>query len=418
MVSIVLLTTEEVLQRNGFWYCLDTVWVTEEMEPFEEVRHEHMFIKPLSRDFYYAKYPDIPRSESDDENSLSLNGFRSKHQEWKSKICVRRFGAQRRNSHQSHSSWNGVRLTSSGSLNNLTRRTTSLTENQSKEIFLPANNENKIIKSTLSSKTHDEKVQDFFKRLLESVPPPPLEDLQDSIIDINCCSIVKPLEANTDFNDIEVPGYADFEKNKILQIEDDQNLLPTTSTLKKSQRKVSFNLNTSKPEFESNESWFDSIYGVSDMIMSTSEENINVNLEEPNNTGNDPDDQDFYPSWSEILHECEVNDSIVRSKESLVSTEEIISQSHRIDASIQDFEPEDINDDETGYARFAIFKIHQTIKIQGNMIDSSSMKDLSESYCNIRETQNDPSFFRTVYRLAPNSIDDCQELVKNVQSSR
>lgn len=419
MVSIVLLTTEEVLQRNVYWYCLDTLWATEELEPFEEVKREHQFTKPLSRDFYYAKYPDIPRSESEDETSISINGFINKHEQWKSKICMRRFDAQRRNSRLSHLSWNGIRTTSCGSLNNVPRRATSLTEKQCNE-FLPAPTDNKKIeKEEITVKSNDERVRDFFKRLLESVPPPPLEDLPDSVTDINLCSILEQPKDDIDFNDIEIPGYADFEKGKIQQTEDEFRLLPATSTLKKPQRKVSFNLTTSKPEFESIESWYDSIYGVSDLMISNSGDNINVDLEETYNRIRDPDDQENFPSWSEILIECDVNDSIAGSKESLKSTEEvIISRSHCADATIHELGFDEISDEETGYARFAIYKIHQTIKNQGNMMDSSSMKNLSESDCNLfKQTHKDPSFFGTVYRLAPNSFDDIQDLVNNIPSS-
>ncbi|PZC75064.1 hypothetical protein B5X24_HaOG206792 [Helicoverpa armigera] len=413
MVSIVLLTTEEVLQRNGYWSCLDTVWITEELEPFEEVKPEHLYIKPLSRDYYYAKYPEIPRSESEDEHSLTLSGFQSKHSEWKSKVCVKRFDAQRRNSRQSHLSFNEVKARNSASFNKETRRATSWSEQYCCN-NVPSTTRHNANTESIPSRNHDEKVRDFLNRLLESVPPPPIEELQDSSDDINACSIVEPPKEFVAFDDIEIPGYADFENDKILQTERGHSLLPATSTLKKSQRRVSFNLNTSRTEFESNESWYDSIYGISDLMLSASGENIIRDLDSFNaslNTG----DQDNFPSWSEILMECEVNDSIVRSQD---STEEVISKSHCVDAQIQDLGSDDISDEETCYARFAIYKIHQTMKIQGHMVDSSPMKDLSEDDCNFTDKKlEDPYFFGAMYRLAPNSFEDIEELVNNRASS-
>lgn len=410
MVSIVLLTTEEVLQRNSFWYCLDAAWDIEDMEPFEEVKREHMFAKPLSRDFYYTKFPEIPRSESDEENSLSLNGFRSKHREWKSKICLRKYDARRRNSTQSHINIGGIRSNSNNSLNNVPTRNTSLPE-KPVALLLPSKKCTSKTNET-PTKSNDEKVRDFFKRLLESVPPPPIEDLQE--ININRCSILAPPKINIEINDIELPKYEDFESNKILQTRNQQNVLPATSTLKKTQRRVSFNLNTSKPEFESNESWYDSIYGVSDLISISDEDLVeNDNPEMFNNSA-----EESYPSWSEILDECEMHDSIVLRKENSIPNEEVVSRSHCYEAKIQDLEDHERSDDEIEYARFAIYKIHQTMKIQGNMIDSSSMKDFSENECKFVETQRDPSFFGTVYSLVPNSIEDTQELVNNAPPSR
>ncbi|KAF9795432.1 hypothetical protein SFRURICE_004804 [Spodoptera frugiperda] len=385
MVSILLLTTEEILQRNVFWHCLDKLWFTEELEPFEEVKKEHIFNKPLSRDYYYIRYPDIPRSESDDDNSLSLIGFQSKHEEWKSKISVRRFCAQRRNRH-SRLSWNGIKSTSNNSLNNEPRRAISLIENRCSNPSLSTNSCMSFEKEK-PSKSNDERVKDFFKRLLESVPPPPLETQKDSAPDIISCSMTESAKYHSELNDLEIPGYADFERDKILQTENEQHgLLPTTSTLKKAQRRVSFNLNTSKTEFESNESWYDSIYGISSIMMSTSVENITADADD------NLDDQDYCPSWSEILMECKVNHSNIRSKSSLTS-EELISRSH-IDAKV--LELDDSIDEETEYARFAIYKIHQTMTIQGHMLDSSSMVDLSHYECNlVKESEKDPEFFET-----------------------
>ncbi|CAH1643684.1 unnamed protein product [Spodoptera littoralis] len=161
-----------------------------------------------------------------------------------------------------------------------------------------------------------------------------------------------------------------FERDKILQTENERGLLPTSSTLKKAQRRVSFNLNTSKAEFESNESWYDSIYGISGIMMATSVENIIADADE------NLDDQDYYPSWSEILMECKVNHSNIRSKESSLTSEELLSRSHVADAKV--IELDNSIDEETEYARFAIYKIHQTMTIQGHMLDSSSMPPENE----------------------------------------
>ncbi|CAH0699277.1 unnamed protein product [Spodoptera exigua] len=150
----------------------------------------------------------------------------------------------------------------------------------------------------------------------QSVPPPPLEPPEDSLPDIISCSIAKSTKYYSELSDVDIPGYIDFERDKILQTEHEHGLLPTTSTLKKAQRRVSFNLNTTKAEFESNESWYDSIYGISDIMISPSVENIIADVDE------NLDDQDYYPSWSEILMECEVNHSNIQSKESSLTSEE------------------------------------------------------------------------------------------------
>lgn len=392
MVSIVLLTTEEVLKRNVFWHSLDSIWDTEEMEPFEEVKFEHMFTKPLSRDFYYAKYPDIPRSESDEENSLSLNGFKIKHQEWKSNICIKRINAQHRHSNQSY-------LSCSASKNE-TKRVSSLVQNRSQNEYLNGKRQ--------EFKNNDERVLDFLKRLQENVPPPPIEDLQHSR-DISTGSIEYPKQV-IDLNDVELPDYNDFANNKIKQIElREDNALPTTSTLKKS-KKVSFSLKHSKSEFGSDESWYDSIYGVS---LWTPDNDImqEVDLNPIDNMDDASASDDNYPSWSEILKECDVyEEELLHNEELLLSSEEVISCSNR-DAELCNLDFEEANNEEAGYARFAIYKIHQTLKIKGDaMLDSSSMIDLSAVEDHVfNKTARDSSFFGTVYRLVPNSIEDIRE---------
>ncbi|KOB68030.1 Uncharacterized protein OBRU01_18734, partial [Operophtera brumata] len=378
MVSIVLLTTEEVLQRNGYWFCLDTIWVTEEMEPFEEVKPEHVCIKPLTRDFYYAKHPDIPRSESEDENSLSLNGFRMKHDEWKTKIRIKKFVESRRSSCYSRLSASSAGTRSNESLNNETKRKTSLTDQ----------NINHDTKKQF--KTNDEKVSDFFKRLLINVPPPPIENLDDSR-----CITVPP---KTHFNEIKLPEYAEFDNSKLFQASSEHNLMPKTSSLKKAKHRVSFNVNS---EFEDSESWHESIYGISDLVEPKTESR--------NNKTSSATSLGSFPSWSEIINECGLNSSILRSRESLRSSEEIISRSHLNDKIDDLFY--DKSDDEEAYAKFAIYKIYKTIKTNKCMIDSSSMRDLNAEVYedNMHNKMIDTSCVWNIYSLVPNSFDEIDE---------
>lgn len=403
MVSIVLLTTEEVLQRNGFWHCLDNQWIVKEMEPFEEVKPEHVFVKPLSRDFYYTKFPEIPRSESEDENSLSLNGFRSKHHEWKSKIVLRRFDAQRRNSQSNLT----VRSTgSSASINDKSKRTTAVVEKS----FVP-----NTTKNTTQTKTNDDRVREFFMRLIESVPPPPIEDLQVNS-EIDCSIIEKPQETN-DLSDIDLPDYADFEKNKILEQNPEHNL-PSTSTLKRSQRKVSFNLNSIKRNFESSDSWYESIYGVSDIIVRNSGALIEgshdyetIDLSKYKDLYNDSDSinysSEYFPSWSEIMSDCGISGSILKNDDSSDNIEEIISRSHCIEPKVIDLNVDDDDDDDIGYARFAIYKIHQTLKIEAGMIDSSPLRNMEEESDNSENIAFKANTFRgSIYHLAPIDFDE------------
>lgn len=417
MVSIVLLTTDEVLQRNGFWYCLDSLWVVEELEPFEEVKPEHAYSKPLSKDVYYTKFPDIPRSESEEENSLSLSGFKTKHREWKSKICIRRFDAQRKTSLSS-----SLRsANSNNSLNNKSRRVTSLVE-------LSQVNQSAIM-HTSHGQTDDEKIRSFFDRLIANIPPPPLTELQE-----NNASFTELSKIEKHFEDIDLPDYADFEKDKMLQINPELQQEPGTSTLKKVKRKVSFKLDPrhNKSDFEQSEFWYDSIYGVSDIITSSVKESSDEGessdflnevcemeydelsdelMQNCNNnySSNVPSDSEHVASWSEIMTYCGVNDTILRSEESLRSIEDIISRSHCADAKIFDCIYDDDNE-EVGYARFAVYKIHQTLKLEDGMTDSSSMKDFGgeEDYaeCNIA---SDSLSYANIYRLAP--VDDVDDSV-------
>lgn len=399
MVSVVLLTTEEVLLRNKFWYCLDSVWVTEELEPFDEVLPEHVFAKPLSRDYYYTKYPDIPRSESEDENSITVNGFRYKHIEWSSKICIRRFDAKRR-----HSSCSMKPANSHLSVNNVSRRVTSLVED-SKHLH------------TLKEKKYnenDDKVRAFFTRLLQNVPPPPIEDLEDTEI-VSNNSIIFAAQRETELDNIELPNYVDFE-NKMTQPNENRQNIYGTSTLKR-QKKVNFSLSSVNNDLAS---WNESIYGVAELVHLETESNTIETLNNAENLEYEKTNMyqeiqrtnsslTSYPSWSEIIETFGINDKIL-SIESL-ATEEIVSQSQCRDVILDDVTE---NDEETGYAKFAVYKIYQTLKLEGGIIDSSTLKDF-----NMENVQKDKcsrisgtdSFFRSIYRLAP--VDDIDDSVNS-----
>ncbi|XP_072935232.1 uncharacterized protein [Epargyreus clarus] len=378
MVSIVLLTTEEVLQRNGFWKRLDTLWITQEMEPFEEVKPEHVYSKPLSRDFYYSKFPDIPRSESEDENSLTVSGFKNKHQEWKSKIGIRKFVLRKR--HSSQSNYSIKSCNSTASLTDVTNKILTLSQkSDDKNETMPKNN--------------DERVRAFLNRLIENIPPPPIEDLHDSI-----SSIMKP-QFKEDLSDIDLPDYADFERDKIIQHSDEQSLIPATSTLKRSKRRVSFSLNSLKSDLDK-DSWYETIYGVSDLV-SKSKDEIS---ESCNSLQKVTSDSDCYISWSDVVNMCGISDSILKSRESL---ENIVSRSHGVETDIADLTQQD---EEAQYTTFAVRKIHQTLKIKRGIADTSSMNDFNcendENQLKINALESDPIFYRTIYRLAPQDDDE------------
>lgn len=394
MVSVVLLTTEEVLQKNGFWYCLDSVWDTEELEPFDEVLPEHVFVKPLSRDVYYTKYPDIPRSESEEENSITVNGFRCKHIQWTSKICIRRFDAKRKKSDSSFNS----RANSNLSVNNVSRRVTSLVE-ESKQLHA---SKEKIYNE------NDERVRAFFTRLLQNIPPPPVSDLQKTEIDSNQ-SIIVPSQQEKEFDNVELPNYNDFE-NKMLQPIENRQIMFGTSTLKK-QKKENFSLSSVHND---SASWNESIYGVAELVHPETRSNDGENLEYQNanmsreyqRTNSSFTD---YTSWSEIMNAFSFNDNFL-SRDSLAS-EEIISQSQCRNIIFSD-DTED--DEETEYAKFAIYKIYQTLKLEGGMTDSSPLKDFNtenvqeNKYVNTSETN---TLFRSMYRLA--TVDDVEDSVNS-----
>ncbi|CAH2068294.1 unnamed protein product, partial [Iphiclides podalirius] len=398
MVSIVLLTTEEVLQRNGYWYCLDTTWISVEMEPFEEVKPEHMFAKPLSRDVYYTKHPDIPRSESEDENPLTVSGFKTKHEEWKSKIRIRKLESRRRHSSQSNYSVKSANSNPSVTGDDTTTRITSLmqrTEDKSD-----------------SHTSNDSKVRAFFSRLLQSVPPPPLSDMAEA----RRCSIIEQTP-DKDFNSVDLPDYSDFEKDRILNPKHEKSLVPSTSTLKRRLRKVTFNTDVTRSD-----SWYETIYGVSDMIGSrdslqaVSDGALSTQLPTKEVDNDSPKDNDTKGSlsWSDLFSHCGLGGSILNCEDLSNREENIVSRSHCANDSVLDLS---LDDDEAAYAKFAVYKICQTLKIDEGIIDSSSMNDLN----NIEQLKNfaakaDPSFYRSFYRLAPVDIEESppeNELQKN-----
>ncbi|CAH2989835.1 unnamed protein product [Chilo suppressalis] len=426
MVSIALLTTEEVLQRNGFWYYLDNLWIVKELEPFEDVKPEHVYSKPISRDFYYTKYPDIPRSESEDDNSVNLTGFKIKHSQWKSKVCIRQFVRKRTVSQQSN-------------LNERSNSNNSLNHSKNIVSSVEVTNGKSDAKLTSRSVMNDEKIKAFFNRLIKSVPPPPepVPDSNDNII-----LDTDQIKREKYFEELDLPDYADFEKNKILENPPEQNCLPTTSTLKKLKRTVSFQSNSFKDEFENHESWYESLNGISDFIglyereskeskEITDESSVIINepcemeydgLQEAlmlKTCNNSNIDRVEAVSWSEIVDYCGLSEGVLKLEDtSSRYVEEVVSQSHCADAKTTYEELDDV-DDEIGYARFAIYKIHQTLKIEEGMSDSSPMRDLSEDYRKDEIGINinaDDNYYGHIYRLAPLCIDDSppeNELQKN-----
>ncbi|XP_045490360.1 uncharacterized protein LOC123690664 [Pieris rapae] len=337
MVSVILLTTEEVLQTNSHWVCLDAMWMTEDLEPFEEVKAEHMFSKPLTRDVYYAKYPDIPRSESEDENSYSVHSFRRKHQAWKSKIIIKKLES-RRNSTQSVAS--NAASTST--------RVSSFVYNENEKTNLQ------------SSQEKDEKIRAFLLRLIESVPPPPQDEGSTSIVQ----------SSSQDLNDLDLPSYDDFAKEKI---SDEKQLQgPSTSTMKRPKCKERINLIQS--DSDGWDTWQESIYGVS--------RKKDASLVGSNR------DSDI--SWADVINMCGIADR-ANSAESL-HYEKIISQSH-IRNSLSAISQEN----DVDYDKFAEHKLGMSIKAP--VPDSSSLHNFSENDNLARSVLND-SDFGTLYRLA------------------
>ncbi|CAH4035066.1 unnamed protein product [Pieris brassicae] len=339
MVSVILLTTEEVLQTNSHWVCLDATWTTEDLEPFEEVKAEHMFSKPLTRDVYYAKYPDIPRSESEDENSYSVHSFRRKHQAWKSKIILKKLES-RRNSTQSVAS-----NAASTSVQNISPRVSSIVFNENEKTNLQSSQEN------------DEKIRAFFLRLIESVPSPPIDDSR--------------VQSNLqDSNDLDLPSYDDFAKEKI---SGGQLQGPTTSTMKRPKRKE--RTNSLKSDTDGWETWQESIYGVS-AIMDGSFVGSNH-------------DSDI--SWADVINMCGIADR-ANSAESL-NYEKIISRSH-----LRNFISPISQEEDVDYDKFAVHKLGMSLKAP--VPDSSSLHNFSENDNLSRSVLNN-SAFGTLYRLAP-----------------
>ncbi|KAL4703149.1 hypothetical protein ACJJTC_016750 [Scirpophaga incertulas] len=432
MVSITLLTTEEVLQRNGFWYTLDNLWIAKELEPFEEVKPEHMYIKPLSRDFYYALYPDIPRSESEEDNSASYTAFQVKHKEWKAKVCLRKFDEERRSSQLSISS-------RSNRSNNSTGRGSAG--------VISVHNKKDIDKSINSFRNNDERIRAFFNRLLENIPPPPLpepqEDDKKSLMSekLSLVSEISKIKKQTNikdekyFQDLELPDYSDFERSKIFEAHLNDELIPSTSTLKKPKKKVSFSVKSFKSDFEECQSWYESFYGVPDIsvtVKKASKEITNDSSEIINEVCEMEYDElqedimmqqnneiNTFVSWSEIVNDCGVSGSFLSREGISRSLEKIISRSHCVDAkSCQNVDNDDDDDPELDYAKFAIYKIHQTLKIDHGMIDSSSMKDFGNADVLSKETSfnADERYFESIYRLAPLDVEDSppeNELQKN-----
>ncbi|CAG9109995.1 unnamed protein product [Plutella xylostella] len=385
MVSILLLTTEEVLASNTYWCRLGAVWVTEDLEPFEDVRPEDLYVKPLSRDSYYAKFPDIARSESEDENSMTLTGFKDKYCQWRSKIYAKRINAERRNSSQLN--YSGKTSQSNPSYQEWSTRRLSSVSEVSAESNAPENRSLKV-------ENNDDKVRAFFTRLLESVPPPPIQELQDTV-EAKSCSILEGPNCIIDFNSIDVPNdYSEFESDKIAQ-KIDGNSLPRTSTLKRRRRRsCSLRKRASYTEFEHCESWYETIYGVTDLILKgeyvsesdddgDDSESLNLTVipvEPKDHIGEEKEtvqDCEYFESWSEVLsaYDDESFEVLIHSDHSPQSSEQIISQSHYGDMIIKDIDESLEADDETGYARFAIYKIYQTLKLEDGICDSSSMKE-------------------------------------------
>ncbi|CAG5041651.1 unnamed protein product [Parnassius apollo] len=361
------------------------------MEPFEEVKPEHLFAKPLSRDVYYTKYPDVPRSESEDENPLTVSGFIAKHEEWKSKIRIRKLESRKRYLSQSNYSKSSKSNTPFIG-DNSTTRVTSVTQKTTEEIATAANN-------------NDEKVRAFFDRLLENIPPPPVEDLDTD----KRCSIIIPPEQDKDFNNVDLPDYANFEKDKNLNLKHEKSLVPSTSTLKRKQRKVTFNTDASKCD-----SWYETIYGVSELIGSREslEKAFTTNnvvlpqllSKEADNELPKFNDSKGSLSWSDLVKSCGISDSILNNEESFNNYDNIVSRSHCTDGKILDVS---FDDDEISYTKFAVHKICQTLRIEKGIIDSSSMNDLN----NMEHLKNyvskiDPTFYSSLYRLAPTDVDE------------
>ncbi|GBP27795.1 hypothetical protein EVAR_94199_1 [Eumeta japonica] len=403
MVSIVLLTTEEVLSRNSYWCRLDTLWVTVDLEPFEDVEPEHLFTKPLSRDAYYARYPEIERSESEEETSMTVAGFRNKYDQWRSKIMIRRIIKQQDRSKKSKFS------------NRSPRSSTSLLSDLSKS------SSNEIIKANADRNSNDQRIEAFLTRLLENIPPPPISEVNDKVPEIhenNEMSVFIVQKIDNNFNDVEIPDYDEFVNHKAL-INDEA--AQRCSTLKKEMHRGK------NIEFLCSESWNDTIYGLPDLQLPgpikqliRSNNSLSMLSFDNNRNTNDLDFDDYFEenltneyeyteSWSDVINiqHCSEDDSIVEPNflYKCASQEEIVSRSHCNDLNIFDISD---SDDERDYAKFAIYKIYKSTNQENGMMDSSSMMNLYCEDINNTDLKSNPSLFYDIYRLAPidNSTSD------------
>lgn len=399
MVSVVLLSTEEGLSFNSYWCRLDSIWITEDLEPFEEVKSEHVFTKPLSRDSYYVKYPEIGRSESDEESSMTLLGFRNKHIAWRSKIQIKRI-ADRRNH------FAGLSASNKSYYSNL-----SLNKH--------------VLGSRCQFKIEDEKVCKFLKILLENVPPPPLEEL-------NCEKVDRSMNTSKEFGisvvsenctfDIDVPDYNEFVKGRICK-EDGDIINIISSTLK---RKKKISVETSSGIVET---WYETIYGLSDLLSDIDRKSrvtpsLESNLESIKFTpeldyencdftfdSSERESEKYYSrsiqhkdtdleSISQMSELFDTYDCLERSLDVTNISEELISKSHCIADEVEDLNNDAISDDsEVNYARFAVYKIYQTLRLEGVMADSSSMQNLFEEVVN-HENLSSKTFNYEIYKLA------------------
>lgn len=377
MVSVILLSTEEVLLRNAYWSRLDSLWSAEELEPFEDIKPEDLFIKPLSRDTYYTRFPDILRSDSEEENSISLTGFKNKYSLWRSRILIKKV-SDRRKSQVSRSS------------------------NVSSKSLESSNREVEKVK-TETSQTNEEKIKAFIEKLQQSIPPPPLEELNRENKSTSIYEDILQGNGSLEF-DIEIPKYEEFASPEFL-IKDSS--VPYCSTFKRRKN------NPAELIKEDSLVWYETIYGVSDLVdddfnytLSSSLENsINnittmsthtyENIEFPLLVAkNKVQNEEFQSITTDESGDYELYDKTNKS-------EELISKSHCLDEHIN-FTPEE--DSITEYAKFAVNKIYQTLKLEQGMRDSSSLQDLAV----VDENGNVPTtcdleinkpYFSDIYRL-------------------
>lgn len=256
-----------------------------------------------------------------------------------------------------------------------------------------------------------------------NVPPPPVEQLNCEKVDRSMNTIQEfgnSIVTNCTF-DIDVPDYNEFVKGRTCE-ENGDTINIISSTLK---RKKKLSVETGSGFVET---WYETIYGLSDLLSDIDRKSRGIpslesNLESIQFTSeldyencdftfdsNERESEKYYSqsiqhkytdleSISQMSEMFDLYDCLKSSFYAQNISEELISKSHCIDEEVEDVNNYAISDDsEVNYARFAVYKIYQTLRLEGVMADSSSMQNLFEDI--VQENLESKTFNYDVYKLA------------------